>query len=205
VPETLAISNQYELSGWLADYYEETPGPMGGSWEKRGEEIFGRANTFNKGDKTESVLQYHRPLLEDGQISYEFYYEPGKAHTEPALDRLTCLLDPDGVQVHQTSDDRYDRSGLVGGNTTVEPANRRGPEKLPLKAKAWNRIDLILSGNKVTLKLNDVEIYQRELDAGNQRFFGLFHYADETEVRVRNVTYSGKWPRQLPAASELFA
>ena len=33
----------------------------------------------------------------------------------------------------------------------------------------------------------------------NQRTFGLFHYADLTEVRVRNVTYQGNWPRSLLA------
>jgi hypothetical protein len=36
-----------------------------------------------------------------------------------------------------------------------------------------------------------------------QRTFGLFHYADATGLRVRNVTYRGEWPRQLPDAAAL--
>ena len=36
------------------------------------------------------------------------------------------------------------------------------------------------------------------LEPENQRTFGFFHYADETQVRVRNVTYHGNWPRVLP-------
>ena len=33
---------------------------------------------------------------------------------------------------------------------------------------------------------------------GYQRTFGLFHYADATRARVRNVTYQGEWSRTLP-------
>jgi hypothetical protein len=64
---------------------------------------------------------------------------------------------------------------------------------------------LVVKGDQVTLLLNDVEVYQRPLETTNKRIFGLFHYADETEVRVRNVTYRGQWPRQLPAADQLLA
>jgi len=34
------------------------------------------------------------------------------------------------------------------------------------------------------------------------RNFGLFHYADQTEARVRGVTYRGDWPRELPSVEE---
>jgi hypothetical protein len=33
----------------------------------------------------------------------------------------------------------------------------------------------------------------------NQRQLGLFHYADETDVRVKNVIYRGNWPKTLPS------
>ena len=57
---------------------------------------------------------------------------------------------------------------------------------------------LELAGDKVTLELNGQAIYERTLEPTNQRYFGLFHYADETQVRVRNVSYQGRWPRRLP-------
>jgi hypothetical protein len=64
---------------------------------------------------------------------------------------------------------------------------------------------ITLTGDLVTLSLNGVEVYQRTLEATNQRFFGLFHYSDQTDVRVRRVTWRGDWPRKLPAADRLFA
>ena len=150
------------------------------------------------GSRQESVLRYNRPMLEDGEITYEFYYEPGKAMVHPALDRLTFLLEPDGVKIHWMTDAQYDRSGLKPDNAAVEPDNRRGPPSLPLKPKDWNRLNLSTSGDRVALRLNGVEIYSRAIEPTNQRIFGLFHELDQTEVRVRSVTYAGQWPRQLP-------
>jgi hypothetical protein len=223
IPERLRLSAAPALTGWLADYYDE---PLDGpqpAWEKRGAEIFGRAyeapatptrgtvsisNTGSSiadvprigipGSMQESLLQYHRPMLEDGEISYEFYYEPGKAQVHPALDRLAFLLAPEGVAIHRLTDAQYDRTGLDPGNFAVEPAHRRGPGRLPLKPRDWNRLELALAGDVVTLRLNGVAVYERPLESSNNRTFGLFHYADTAEARVRNVEYRGDWPRSLP-------
>src|SRR5262249_4978604 len=137
------------------------------------------------GSRTESFLRYHRPLLEDGELEYEFYYDPSRTIVHPALDRLTFLLGPEGVKVHWLTDAQYDRSGLAPDNTGVEPGHRRGPASLPLKSQEWNQLRLAVSGDKVTLTLNGQEIYERELESTNRRTFGFFHYADESEVRVR--------------------
>jgi hypothetical protein len=179
---------------------------------KRGEEIvsgqlsaFGdpRANQQPSALKKESVLQYHRPMLEDGQIEYEFFYEPGKTLAHPALDRLVFLLEPKGVAIHWLTDAQHDRTGLAYDNRTIEPGRRRGAASLPLKRDAWNRIRLKLAGDTVTLVLNGVEIYERPLEPTNQRNFGLFHYVNDTEVRVRNVNYRGDWPKVLPPPGDL--
>ncbi len=47
--------------------------------------------------------------------------------------------------------------------------------------------------------INDQLVYERTIETTNQREFGLFHFADETEARVRNVFYRGDWPRALPS------
>ncbi len=198
VPEGLDLSAHADLSGWLADYYAESTAGDDLAWAKRGGEIVGRALPQAPGCKQESLLQYHRPLLEDGEVEYEFYCEPGKALVHPALDRLAFLLAPDGVKVHRLTNDKFDRTGLAPDNATAEPAHRRGPERVPLKARDWNRVKLAVAGDKVSLRLNDVEVYERPLEPTNQRAFGLFHFADETEVRVRGVRYQGRWPRALP-------
>jgi Domain of unknown function (DUF1583_N)/Protein of unknown function (DUF1581) len=199
IPERLNFTALPDLTGWLADYYGDTSTGESPDWDKRGDEIVGRVLSDIAGAKQQSVLRYNRPMLEDGEISYEFYYDPGKAMAYPALDRLTFLLEPDGVKVHWMTDAQYDRSGLTPDNAIVEPENRRGTS-LPLKPAAWNRVSLNLAGDRVTLRLNETEIYVRALESTNQRIFGFFHYIDETEARIRNITYSGQWPRKLPAS-----
>jgi hypothetical protein len=118
----------------------------------------------------------------------------------PALGRLAFLLEPDGVKVHLLTDGAYERSGLTADNARDEPECRRGPTSLPLKPSAWNQLVLSVTGDKVTLELNGQPIYERLIEPLNQRSFGLFHYADQTQVRVRNVSYQGNWPQSLPAS-----
>jgi hypothetical protein len=208
VPDTLSLSNHADFTGWLTDYYAGPPTPTGsatgGTWERRGEELVGPAVRDVAGTYQEDVLRYHRPLWEDGEIEYEFFYEPGKALTHPALDRLVFLLAPDGIQIHRLTDGAYERTGLAPDNRTAEPEHRRGPARLPLQERAWNRLKLALAGEVVTLWLNGVEVYCRPLESGNRRVFGLFHYVDQTEVRVREVHYRGRWPSQVPAGGTLF-
>jgi hypothetical protein len=200
VPVKLDLSALPDLSGWLSDDYGESIDADNADWDKRGEEIVGRQVEDAPGSKQESILRYHRPMLEDGQIAYEFYYEPGKVMVHPVLDRLAFILEPDGVRIHWLTDAAYERTGLTPENLRDEPENRRGPASLPLRPKAWNRLVLITADARVTLALNDQEIYQRNLEPTNQRSFGLFHYADATQVRVRHATYQGNWPRTIPVS-----
>jgi hypothetical protein len=200
VPEKLELSVLPDLSGWTAGEYDETLTGDNPDWDKRGEEIIGRLVEQSSNSKQESLLRYHRPILEDGRVAYEFYYDPGKVMVHPALDRLAFLLEADGVKVHWLTDGAFERTGLQPDNRREEAENRRGPASLPLKPKAWNRLVLSLSADRVGLELNDQAIYERALEATNQRSFGLFHYAGETQARLRNVTYQGNWPRSLPAS-----
>jgi hypothetical protein len=198
VPDRLNLSALPDLAGWRTDEYGETTTGDDADWEKRGEEIIGRLIDDIPGARQESLLRYHRPLLEDGRIAYEFYYDPGKAMVHPALDRLAFLLEPEGVRVHRLTDGAYERSGLAPDNAHEEPENRRGPASLPLKPKAWNQLALGIKGDKATLELNGRAIYERKLEPANRRAFGLFHYADATQARVRNVTYQGEWHGSVP-------
>jgi hypothetical protein len=211
IPESVELSGLPELSGWLGDYFDEPTSGDNAAWEKRGEEIYapkannGEPNPSIPTTKRESILQYHRPLLEDGTLEYEFYFEPGRVMVHPALDRLVLLLEGEGVKVHWLTDGVNDRTGWSPENVTVEASNRRGPAKLPLKAKEWNRLKLTLAGDLITVALNGVDVHQRQLEAGNQRVLGLFHFAEDSEVRVRNVVQRGQWAKKLPSNEELLA
>ena len=48
------------------------------------------------------------------------------------------------------------------------------------------------------IELNGTVVYEAKLAADVERLFGLFHYRDQTAVRVRNVVLTGPWPKTLP-------
>jgi hypothetical protein len=203
IPDHIDLSEHPDLGEWLSDYYGESINNPNANWRKEDQQIVGsKMGADAAGTNRQSLLKYHRPMLEDGQIEYEFYYEPGSSHVHPALDRLTFLLEPTGVRIHWLTDAQFDRTGLAPDNVFDEPAQRRGPKALSLKERDWNHVKLALQGDVVSLSLNGVEIYERPLEPTNQRIFGLFHYSSETEVHVRNVTYRGNWPRTLPPLAE---
>lgn len=200
VLEAVTMSNASDLTGWL-NYHEE------GRWESvvqkdLGNWIIDNTNPALSGAYAESLLRYQRPLVEDGSIEYEFYYDPGVAEVHPALDRLAFVLNPDGVREHWITDGRHDRTELAPDNLMDVPANKRGLTKLPLISGDWNRLRLALHGATVSVELNRTHVYERHLESANQRAFGLFHYADRTSAQVRNVVMRGTWPATVPVIAQ---
>lgn len=202
IPDQIELSTDPELNGWLS-YYSASAGGKWDHWKHVDGEIrAGRTQTVAAIPHREKLLRYHRPMLEDGVIEYEFLYLPGSTHVHPSLDRLVFLLDPSGVRIHWATDGRYERTGISPINTYDEPDHRQGPEELPLLPGQWNRVRLQVSGDTVTLWLADQMVYEREIEPSNQRNFGLFHFADATEVRVRDVVWKGEWPKSLPPVQQ---
>ncbi|HEU5432577.1 MAG TPA: DUF1583 domain-containing protein, partial [Thermomicrobiales bacterium] len=102
------------------------------------------------------------------------------------------------MALHWMTDGETDPAGLPVDNRAVEPAARRGPQRLPLKPGEWNAVEMHLAAAEVALALNGVEIYRRPLEAANDRLFSFFHYKDRTAVEVRNVVLAGEdWPQAL--------
>jgi hypothetical protein len=208
IPNEIALSGSAELSGWHADYFDKSFSPDGMApqaeatvlphWTRQGEEIVGARESNAEGSFRESLLQYHRPLLEDGELEYEFYWETDKAAVHPAIGNIALLIYPEGVQTHQLTRGALDRSGLASDNRTP----LAGSQPVPLQSDAWNRVLLTLKGNTLTIAVGGQQVAQVELDPHEPRTFGLFHYQDATTARVRNVVHRGNWPKQLPAVEQ---
>ncbi|CAN5234926.1 hypothetical protein BH10PLA2_BH10PLA2_04590 [soil metagenome] len=205
VPDRIDLLMDDELGLWNA----YTPH----NWVKRGEELYGVGKKAEPPEPglpvparrtPEAATFYQRPMLEDGAIEYEFFFDPEKAHVHPMLHRLTFLLEPEGVKLHWLTDGVADQSDTRVDNIKDEPGCRRGPSQLALKPKQWNKVRLAVAGDVVKVDLNGQEVYERPIESTNQRLFGIFHYSDRTEARVRNLTYVGAWPKKLPSSSELF-
>lgn len=206
IPAEVELTNSRDLSAWLPINHGHRVGPTH-KWRPLGDGndgggIYGIRWEDLPGSHRETLLRYHRPMVEDGTIEYEFFYREGETHVHPALDRLAFLLQPDGVRIHWVTDCEFDRTELAPDNLYDEPDYRRGPAALPLNPKDWNRLQLTLTGDTAALTLNGTLIYERPLEPMNQRTFGLFHYADQTDARVRNVVWRGDWPRKLPSLSD---
>ncbi len=198
VPETIDLTGP-GLDSWF-DYYAVEYSSEKLTWSLKIDEIIGRrlaASDF--GTMTEKALFYHRPMLEDGTIEYDFYYQAGATCAHPAIDRMCFVLSKDHVALHQLTDGIYDQTSADPANLSSLPP-RSMP--LPLKQDGWNHMQASLRGDVITLTLNGEQVAEQSLPATNQRFFGLFYYADQEELRVRNIRWSGDWQRMLPTADK---
>lgn len=231
IPAELNISSAGSAESWLEYYDEALAGrsgwqhidsdseggvighsrdlPASSSLTESGFELSGSSDQqtnqteiISRFGVRESLFRYNRPIVEDGAIDYDFVYVPGQAIVHPALDRLAFLLHPEGVHIHWITDGKFDRTDVLSSNSTVEAEHRRGPDTLPLQSGEWNHLKLAVAGDTVSLTLNDVLIYERPLEPANQRTFGLFHFADQTHARVRNIVWQGNWPRELPPLAD---
>jgi hypothetical protein len=202
IPQEIVLSENKDLTGWIS-YYGNSVGDPDSQWrltdnDDGRRELVGSFLPELAGANAESLLSYHRPMLEDGSIEYEFFYRDGQTLVHPAIDRLALLLDPDCVRVHWVTDGNYERTGITPENVFDEPGNRRGPAALPLKPDQWNLARITLAGDTVSLLINGQLVYERKLEITNQRTFGLFHYADQTEARLRNIRWRGAWLGKIP-------
>lgn len=211
IPDEVELTTSTELIGWKP-YFRESWNPALPNWY--GETVEGSfAIASNRagvvpGSALERLLQYHRPLFEDGHIEFDFLYranqnQAGQTTAAPAIGRLALLLQPDGVSEHWVTDGRFDRTSTKPTARERVGAHQRHPGKLPLLENQWNRVRLSIIGTQLSLHLNKDLIYQRELPATVDRKFGVFYFADESRLRVRKVTMRGEWPKQLPASSAL--
>ena len=204
VLDTVTMSTSEQLSGWI-NYFDT------GDWKfvKESDSPGSIVETLNpeyRGMIAESLLRYQRPLIENGIIEYDFFYEPGKVEVHPTLDRLALMLEPAGVREHWITDGQHERADVACDNVIEIAANRRGPTPLPLKPKQWNHVTLNLRDAVARVELNGTLVYERTIDASNHRMFGLFHYRDISEARVRNVAMRGDWPKDfLPVAEQELA
>lgn len=165
---------------------------------KSGELISGKTKGQGKfGPMNQSVIRYDRPLGQGETLSYEFFYEAGKTAVHPALGRTAYMLHPEGLNRHWMT--------AVGGRWKLPkdnevPLNAESPVKLPLKEGEWNQVMLHLGKNHhFQIRLNEELVFDQQIEILPQgAIFGLFHYADRTTARVRNIKLTGPWPQAMP-------
>ncbi len=209
IPDSLEMIDSEELLGWY-DYFQapgKTDHPLANWSAEIGTEIGSsvireisdpQVTRLPNGSHDEHLLRYMRPMVENGTIEYEFWYEPGKTMAHPALGRNCFLIREDGVGLHRLTDGRFDRSELRPGNERSIDAQSGSPP--PLQSNAWNQLSLSRRGDQIRLHLNGVLICESKIEPSTvPPSFGLFHFADQTSLRVRNPRWEGDWPKELPS------
>ena len=205
--ETASLSQRpiSDLPGWIT-WHEDPWTPDKQSWKLEQDstgvtQIVGRHRPELSGTGAERMLRYIWPLVWNSHISYEFYYEAGKAIVHPSLGRRAFLIDGGAVRMHDTTNGVWENSGLDPHHQAAVERHA-GLESLPLKSGEWNRMTVQIDGDVLRLRLNDVLIHETEIAATNDRSFGLFYYCDQTEARIRNIVLKGDWPKSVPPVAQ---
>lgn len=212
IPDQISLSSSRSLSGWNA-YHSAPLYTSGASWqagidEDSQIEIVGKRRPELAGSACERLIRYFRPLGRQSSVEFDFFYQPDRSSVAPALDRLALVITPEGIAEHWITDGRYDRTLLRPDNLQFvteyqQPEHQQHDRQFPLEASAWNRAKLEVIGDEVLLSVNDALVYRRRINPSNDRTFGLFHFADQGEARVRNVSMRGDWPKELPQPQQL--
>ena len=132
-------------------------------------------------------------MLDGETYAYDFYAS-SETHVHPSLGRLAFLLETNGVKLHWVTASEDEWTGLKPDNSIDEPLSRRGPRNIPLKPDQWNRVSMTIVDSKVSVKLNEIEIYHRPIGPGDDTRPGLFHDPSTYQIRVRGATLRGDWP-----------
>ncbi|MCA8986725.1 MAG: DUF1583 domain-containing protein [Planctomycetaceae bacterium] len=196
IPEGVRLDSDPLLQNWLS-YYDESLGQTTSGWytsRTENEPVTLIANKYQGafGTYSESLLRYIRPLTRGCSVEYEFWYETGKVDAHPALDRMVLFTTPTGVLLHWLTDSHHER-------TAVDPANATPVSNSPvsLKEADWNQARLTLKDQQAILEINGTTVCEIPLDERKFYPFGLFHYRDQTELRVRKILLHGNWPQKL--------
>ncbi|MCA9048161.1 MAG: DUF1583 domain-containing protein [Planctomycetaceae bacterium] len=207
IPSEIDLLNIDGMASWRADVYSEWFRTEADSdnnpnlpWKRNNDELTGRIAENTASEFRESLILYQRPMLEDGVIEFETWYEPGTFEVHPALGRHAFLLTPEGIRLHQLTNAQYETSDLRSDNQ--RPISGAA-DRLELREKDWNRIRLSLTGDQLTISVNDTDVAAVTVEEPeNERQFGLFRYSNRTQCRVRKIVYRGDWPKTLPPISE---
>lgn len=201
VPEDVVLSENPGLDEWFP-YGIETINRAAATWndvaDPEGGQIVGLHQPWYDGTAFESLLQYLRPLDVTGSVSFQFCFEPRNVVTHPAIGRIAFLIRQDGVHVHRITDGAHDLT-FLSPTTESSPIN---PRRLPLQSGTWNDFTVAVCDRTVTLTLNGTNVGTYQLQKEVDRTFGLFHFAEESEVQVRRVTMRGSWPQDLPSEDQ---
>ncbi len=182
------------LPGWSAPWFvEDNVFPKGNpssmDWRSFQGQLVGvrRATLANTGNR--SLLRYFHPLLEDGEISWRFFYAAKDRNVFPVLGDTAFLVEASRQpSVHRVKGSRWETAESDFDSAGLTPADviLGEPE---LIENQWNHADLQIIGDRAILKVNDKAVMEQVLSDDNDRTFGFLHWNGDFESTVQDVDW----------------
>ena len=204
IPDSINLSKT-DMAAWHTLKYGEKfsadKKDRNATWIKDGDELLGRivipSDEPDSSGKLKSLLTYQRPFLEDGEFEFESYYKSGEQECHPTVGSSTFLVRPNGIWLREALGNAGEQDSSSNGSSDGEKISDSKP--VPLKDDAWNKFVIRMTGDQLTMIVNDEPVLEYKInDPVERRQFGFFRYADKFESRVRRIKYQGQWPKQLP-------
>ncbi|XZE19650.1 DUF1583 domain-containing protein [Pirellulaceae bacterium SH449] len=199
IPDELILTSPIGYEAWdgsLGGQSITNDEDRGGNWMFRNGEVIG--NAYSNSPNSESYIRYLRPMLEDGVVEYECWSDEN-TEVHPAIGGQAFLLNKDGLKIHRIGFLPDKNSSLPTG---VAPPVESASKPIEWKSGQWNRVRLELQGDELSIAVNDEVVATVSItDPPEKRHIGMLGFGG-TQVRFRNMTYRGEWPKSLPPLSE---
>ncbi|QDT08704.1 DUF1583 domain-containing protein [Planctomycetes bacterium K23_9] len=227
VPHSIDLLASPKLAGWLRYFDDATTRDVESddsvtdpvTWQIRRQPpsepmLIAESDRRAVGSFREDLLRYVRPMVEDGTIEYDFFYHaptqhsaqhterPAQQFVHPALGRSVFLLTDDQIKFHQLTDGLHDQTSLRPDNSGDFPPGTWTADSVALNQNAWNHVALSIAGTQLVIRVNQEVVLKQPLSDFNSRLFGLFRFADQSSVKVKNVKWTGDWPGQVEIAQD---
>lgn len=214
IPRSISLVKPSDLRGWSSrgsgqsqpalqiDPATQADQPPAGSpdWQLQGEVLTGRRSLqrtaplpgFPQVAAPSGHLVYQRPMFIGDTISWEFEYQPGHCHADPAIGSSILEVHTDGIFLNCREPAWWRQlEGFGGRHTRLTPPESR----VPLKS-GWNQAVLRRTSSGFQLVLNGEQQCDFPWHPHDARF-GFTYRRTAGELRVRNVVLQGDWPEQF--------
>ncbi|MCU0712328.1 MAG: DUF1583 domain-containing protein [Pirellula sp.] len=199
IPEELVLTSSTGVEAWDGSLFGNSISKNeneGANWRFNNNEVNGFS--YYSDPYRENYIRYLRPMLEDGIVEYDFWYDEN-SEVHPAIGGQALLLKKDGLFLHQITLLNRDKSDLLSSNAVpLDPPSK----PIDLKSGDWNRVKLELKGDNLSVVVNDIVIGSVLVkDPARLRHIGMLHFGGK-QAQFRNMRYRGEWPKTLPPVEE---
>lgn len=192
---SMQLDTSQDLDGWAAPWFDDDDvfpknSPASMDWRSSQAQLVGIRRTILADTGSRSLLRYSRPLLENGTMTWSFFYSKGGRAAWPVIgDQVFVTESGEPPAIHALTGSSWETAAADFRPDRLTPPDKVIAEPQLLENQ-WNSAELQLNGGKALLLINDQPVMEQILDEENDRFFGVFHWNGETEAAAKDIEWS---------------